>query len=54
MPTFLLIPVMTVLALVLAWRTRGWIRRVSLVFAVVSLVFFLWFFSALLAALESA
>jgi len=54
MPTFLLIPVITLLALVLAWRTRGWVRGVSLVVAILSLVFFIWFFSALLAALESA
>ncbi len=54
MPTFLLLPVITSLALILAWRTRGFNRGLSIGIAVLSLVFFAWYFSALLAALEMA
>ena len=54
MPTFLLLPLITLLALILAWRTRGVNRGVSIAIAVLSLVFFAWYFSALLAALEMA
>jgi len=54
MPTFLLLPVITLLAVILAWRTRGIERGLSIVIAVLSLVFFAWYFSALLAALEMA
>lgn len=54
MPTFLLLPVITLLALILAWRTRGFNRGLSMAIAMLSLVFFAWYFSALLAALERA
>jgi len=54
MPTFLLLPVITLLALILAWRTRGIDRGLSIAVAVLSLIFFAWYFSALLAALEMA
>lgn len=54
MPTFLLLPVITLLALILAWRTRGFNRGLSIAIAVISLVFFAWYFSGLLAALEMA
>jgi len=54
MPTFLLLPLITLLALILAWRTRGLNRGLSIAIAVLSLAFFAWYFSALLAALEMA
>lgn len=47
MPLFFLLPVITVLALVLVWRTRGIERGLSIAIAVLSLIFNVWYFSML-------
>jgi len=55
MPIFLMVPpAITLLALILAWRTRGIERGLSIAIAVLSLAYFAWYFSELLAALEMA
>jgi len=44
---FLLLPVITLLALILAWRTRGPERGLSIAIAVISAIFIAWYFAAL-------
>lgn len=49
MQIFLLFPVITVLSVILAWRTRGTDRGLSIAITVISLVFMVWYFSMLFA-----
>ena len=44
MPLFLLLPIISILALVLVWRTRGVERGLSIAIAALSLVFITWYF----------
>lgn len=44
MQVFLVLPIITVLALVLAWRTRGVERGLSIAIALLSLIFISWYF----------
>jgi len=44
---FLFLPVITMLALILAWRTRGTERRLSVAIAALSSIFIAWYFVAL-------
>jgi len=49
MQIFLLFPVITILSVILAWRTRGTDRGLSLAITVISIVFMVWYFSMLFA-----
>ena len=44
MQIFLILPIITILAIVLAWRTRGTERGLSIAIVVLSLVFIAWYF----------
>ena len=49
MLVFLVLPVITILAIVLAWRTRGTERWLSIAILVATLIFIAWYFSQLFA-----
>lgn len=49
MPALIILPIITLLALVLAWRTRGVERALSLAITALSGGFSAWYFSMLFA-----